>query len=143
MTTYYMSLPLFSITIINNSPLTRMNIVTVQRLALVPYTFKDRLYIPAGTEINFASRQQSFDSDIYPDAEIFDPKRWQRKRQEIDSHRFHFPSTADDFINWGSGVHACPGRFLADVTLKLIFAHLLSNYEFKHPDRVQSKPTES
>ena len=115
--------------------------MTLQRLALVPYTFKDGLHIPAGTEINFASRQQSFDPDIYPDAETFDPKRWQRKRQEIDSHRFHFASTADDFINWGSGAHACPGRFLADVTLKLIFVHLLSNYEFKHPDRVQSKPT--
>jgi cytochrome P450 len=109
-------------------------------LAIVPYTFRDGLHIPAGTEINFASQQQSYDSDIYPDADVFDPRRWQQKRQETDPHRFHFPATSDDFLNWGSGTHACPGRFLADVTLKLIFVHLLTNYDFKYPDNIQSRP---
>lgn len=111
-------------------------------MVVVPYTFKDGLHIPAGMQIAFCSQQQNVDPDIYPDADEFDPTRWLRQRQDIDQNRFHFPSTTDDWLNWGSGTHACPGRFLADVSLKLIFVHLLTHFDIKYPSEDQHRPAD-
>ena len=115
----------------------------MQRIAVKDYTFKDGLHIPRGTQVSFASRQHSRDSDIYPDPEVYDPKRWLRKRQDIDWNRFHFPDTSDDWINWGSGSHVCPGRFLADVSIKLIFIHLIGGYHIKYPELVNNRPQDN
>lgn len=86
--------------------LTQVPTVSVQRMAVVPFRFKDGLYIPAGTQVAFCSQQQNLDPDIHPDPTRFDPGRWLKKREEVDQHRFHFPSTTDDWLNWGSGTHA-------------------------------------
>ncbi|KAH7320718.1 cytochrome P450 [Stachybotrys elegans] len=116
--------------------------VTVQRLAVVDYTFADGRQIPAGTQVAFTSLQHSLDPDVHPDAHIYDPKRWLKRRDEVNYQGFHFPATSDDWINWGSGSHVCPGRFLADVTLKLIFVQLLSSYEIRYPGEVQKRPAD-
>lgn len=111
-------------------------------MAVVPFTFKDGLCIPAGTQVAFCSQQQNIDPDFYTDPEKFDPRRWLKQREEKDLNRFHFPSTTDDWLNWGSGTHACPGRFLADVSMKLIFTHLLTHYEIKYPNQGQHRPAD-
>jgi len=54
-----------------------------------------------------------------------------RKREAIDTHRYHFASASDDMLHFGGGNHACPGRFLAQESLKLMFVYLLTNYDFK------------
>lgn len=111
-------------------------------MAVTDFTFKDGLHIPAGTQVAFCSQQQNLDPDIYPDPETFQPKRWLEQRQGIDQNRFHFPSTTDTWLNWGSGIHACPGRFLADVSLKLIFVHLLTHYDTTYPSEDQHRPAD-
>jgi hypothetical protein len=36
----------------------------------------------------------------------------------------------------------CPGRFLADVTIKLILIYLLANYDIKYPDGISVRPAD-
>jgi cytochrome P450 len=112
-------------------------------MAAVPWTFSDGLHIPAGTQISFPNRQLNLDSDIHVDATTFDAKRFSRKREGADATKFHFASVSDDSLNFGAGFHACPGRFLAQEAIKLIFVHMLTNYDFKYSEEGQRRPADS
>ncbi|KAH8196672.1 hypothetical protein TruAng_009169 [Truncatella angustata] len=113
---------------------------TMQRRAIVDYTFKDGLRIPAGTSIVVPSRLLGRDSDLHDNALQFEANRWKRMREEGDATKFHFASLQDDMLPWGSGSHACPGRFLAQEIIKLIFIHLVTKYDIKFPEGVESRP---
>lgn len=116
---------------------------TMQRTALVPYTFKDGLTVPAGFSVNFTALQHSLDEDIHgPNAAVFEPKRWVNRRQGFDTSKYQFASTSDDWLNWGGGPHACPGRFLADIAIKLTLVYLLTNYEIKYPEGRSERPAD-
>ncbi|KAI4592408.1 hypothetical protein KJ359_011219 [Pestalotiopsis sp. 9143b] len=109
---------------------------TVQRVAMSPYTFKDSLHIPTGTVMSFPNLRYNTDpsSARVPDADAFDGHRWLRRRRGFDASKFQFASTAEDMFDWGGGLHACPGRFMADVTIKLILICLLTRYDMKLVD---------
>jgi cytochrome P450 len=114
--------------------------LTLQRMAVEPFTFKDGLHLPAGTQLAMPNEMISLDPDLHENAETFDPKRFLRKREKIDPNKFHFASISDDMLPFGSGLHACPGRFLAQDVMKLMFIQLLTRYEFKYPEGVDSRP---
>ncbi|KAM7185885.1 cytochrome P450 monooxygenase [Rhypophila sp. PSN 637] len=117
-------------------------VLSLQRIAQVPWTFSDGFSIPAGATIAFLGYHQGHDPDFHPDPETFDPKRHLRKREAYDgdSQHFRFTSVADDLLHFGSGVHACPGRFFAQESLKLIMVHLLTNYDFKVAEKDERVP---
>ncbi|KAL4879214.1 cytochrome P450 [Aspergillus karnatakaensis] len=102
---------------------------TMQRIALQDHTFKDGLQIPAGTWLQMSSRMHGSDPTIVPDGDKFDPMRWKKLRENGDVTKNHFASVHDEMLPWGSGAHACPGRFLVQDVLKLIFIHLLSKHD--------------
>ncbi|KAB5575413.1 cytochrome P450 [Coniochaeta sp. 2T2.1] len=115
----------------------------VQRVAMVPWTFKDGLTIPTGTTLVFPGYHHGTDPSVHPDPEKFDFKRHLRKREEKDenAHKFHFASAgSEDIISWGAGEHACPGRFFAQEGLKLMFIHLLTHYDFKYAESTKEMP---
>ncbi|KAI0469764.1 cytochrome P450 [Xylariaceae sp. FL0804] len=114
--------------------------LTVQRTVMVPWTFKDGLHLPPGTFISFPSQQVNLDDDNYPDATSFDARRFLRKRVDIDPNKFHFASVSDDYLVFGAGFHACPGRFLAQDVLKLMLIQLLTRYDIKLAGESQSRP---
>jgi len=111
----------------------------MQRIALQDYTFKDGLLrIPAGTPIVMPSRLLGLDPDLHRDADRFDPSRWERRRREQGgdgdgdaANKFHFASLHDDMLPWGSGPHACPGRFLAQDIIKLVLVSFVMGYDIK------------
>ncbi|KAI0160718.1 cytochrome P450 [Xylariaceae sp. FL1272] len=96
--------------------------------------------LPKGTTISFPTYQYTLDAELHQDPSTFDPKRHLRKRNEIDTAKFHCSSTADSLV-WGSGLHACPRRFIVQASLKLVFVHLLMNYEFRFPDKGKIRPS--
>lgn len=102
--------------------------------------FKDGFVVPAGYQVAFSSYHHNMDPDLHPDPYTFDAHRHLRKRTGLDVHRFHFASVGEDMINFGAGRHACPGRFFAQETLKLMFVHLLMGYDFKHTDEGRKGP---
>lgn len=59
-----------------------------------------------------------------------DPLNYPNKEQ------YQFVTTTKDFMHFGYGRHACPGRFFAANEIKLIMARLLVEYDLKMPDGV-------
>jgi len=45
-----------------------------------------------------------------------------------------------DNLNFGHGIHACPGRFFASNEIKTVLVHLLLNYDIKMMDGEKSRP---
>lgn len=43
------------------------------------------------------------------------------------------PATSPTFLAWGHGKHACPGRFFAAATMKLLLAYLVLEFDFRVP----------
>lgn len=119
---------------------------TVQRFSLVPYTFKDGLQVPARTVLAFPNLRYNTDAtshDAMPDAATFDGKRWFNRRTEVDTSKFQFASTSEDRFDWGGGKNACPGRFMADVTIKLILIFLVTHCDMKLVEGAGDRPAES
>jgi cytochrome P450 len=118
----------------------------VQRFAVAPYTFKDGLHIQAGTVVSFPTLRHNTDdatNALGSDAGTFDGRRWLRRRAGFDASKFQFASTAEDAFDWGGGPHACPGRFMADMTIKLILICLVTRYDMKLPEGAEDRSAES
>lgn len=48
-------------------------------------------------------------------------------------HKNSFVTTAPDYLPFGHGRHACPGRFLVDFELKMTMAFILKHYDLELP----------
>ena len=104
------------------------------RIALQDYTFAQTgTFIPQGTLLNVATHDAHFNGDTYADPTKFDGLRFVKLKSQAVSNERHFDLTTatTEFLNFGSGVHACPGRFFAANEIKLIFAHAVLNYDIK------------
>jgi cytochrome P450 len=110
---------------------------------LTEYTFKDGLHVSAATVISFPNLRHNLDPNLVPDASTFDGKRWLRRRTGFDMSKFQFASTSEDTFDWGGGMRACPGRFMAEVTIKLILIYLVTRYDMKLPDGGPDRAVES
>ncbi|KAL0766919.1 hypothetical protein CaCOL14_010490 [Colletotrichum acutatum] len=115
-----------------NSP----NLTTLQRRAIQDVTLSDGTFIPNGTKLEFPTFAIHRDSEFFDNAPDFDGFRFLKLRQEDDKEggKHHYVSARRDMLGWGLGKTACPGRFLADVEIKLIVAFILMNYDIKNPD---------
>ncbi|KAF2179709.1 cytochrome P450 [Zopfia rhizophila CBS 207.26] len=50
-------------------------------------------------------------------------------------NKHQYMSVARQDLGWGFGRHACPGRFLADVEIKIAIAEILSRFEIQLPPK--------
>ena len=92
--------------------------------------------IPYGATVVVPSYPVFHDNDVYPDAEAFKPFRFaeQRSDESVDYVKRAakaFATTSTDYLAFGHGRGACPGRFFAANELKLILAHLVLNYDIE------------
>ncbi|KAH9915638.1 cytochrome P450 [Amylocystis lapponica] len=96
------------------------------------HTFSDGTHIPAGTYVSTPVLGIHRDDEIYPNADQFDPWRFSNMRAEDGEGTKHqFVSTTVDYIPFGHGRHACPGRFFAAMELKTMIAHIITMYDVK------------
>ncbi|KAF7554485.1 hypothetical protein G7046_g6810 [Stylonectria norvegica] len=111
----------------------RGNITSFIRKVMKPISLSDGTQLPRGTKLLAPQAGFSVDERYFPEPEKFDALRFYRKRQESDeaSNRWQFTSLNDTNINFGAGKHACPGRFFASNTIKMILAHILINYDIR------------
>ena len=114
------------------------------RVALEDYTFSQTgTFIPKGTFLNVATHDAHFDADIYPDPATFDGFRFYKMKSQAaggNERHFDMTTTSTDSLAFGSGVHACPGRFFAANTMKLILAHVVLNYDIKFENGRLDRP---
>lgn len=114
-----------------------------------PIVLSDGTYLPPGTRLLAPQAGYSRDERFYPDADVFDPMRFFRLRQQQseseageqrNGHRFQFTSIGDTNMNFGAGKHACPGRFFAGNEIKMMLAHCLINFDMKLKGQERPKP---
>ncbi|KAG9310147.1 cytochrome P450 [Chiua virens] len=113
--------------------------VSLLRKALKDFTFSDGTFIPKGTSIVVPSRSLHLDNDNYENAHEFDPFRFSNMRgEEGEGTKHHFVSTSLEYLPFGHGKHACPGRFFAANELKSMLAHIVLSYDVKLEDGATS-----
>ncbi|KAJ7870824.1 cytochrome P450, partial [Mycena olivaceomarginata] len=103
------------------------------------FRFSDGTVLPYGAYLGVALRPTHYDESNYEKAATFDGFRFAREREEHlanhnhndnqDIFKRHMISTAVDHMPFGTGKHACPGRFFAATELKAMMAHLVINYD--------------
>ncbi|KAK7060436.1 hypothetical protein VNI00_001201 [Paramarasmius palmivorus] len=112
----------------------------MQRYALKPFTFSTGQTVPAGTMISCPVLSVQTDEALYEDGKKFKPWRFYDMRdEEEEGHKHSLPSTRPEYITFGHGKSACPGRFFAAYELKAMLAHIVTTYDIKFEDG-QRKP---
>ncbi|KAF8209541.1 cytochrome P450 [Mycena galopus ATCC 62051] len=103
------------------------------------FRFSDGTVLPNGSFVGAAARAIHYDASNYKNATEFDGFRFARERAEHaathdltqDVFKRQMISTAGDFLPFGTGKHACPGRFFAATELKAMLAHVVINHDLK------------
>lgn len=101
----------------------------MHRLAVKNTTLPDGNRIPKGTKL-MVSTHKSFENAIFPKADTFDGYRFYRLRNE-GLATAQFVSSSPSIMGFGHGPLACPGRFFANVVMKVALSHILLKYDFK------------
>ncbi|KAG6901631.1 hypothetical protein C0995_009799 [Termitomyces sp. Mi166 len=116
--------------------------VVMQRKVLRDFTFSDGTVVPKGNNIavaNFAMHHDEAYSNIsenYPDASVFDGFRFSkmREKQAEGFSKHQMVALTQEYIVFGHGKHACPGRFFAVNELKALLAYTVLNYDVSFKD---------
>ncbi|KAJ7577969.1 cytochrome P450 [Mycena floridula] len=111
----------------------RFSGVGIIRKALKDFKFSDGTVVPAGCSVGVAAYPLQFDKEIYPDPEEFKPLRF----AESDKLKYRMGTPTLEYLIFGYGKNACPGRFWAVSTTKSMLAHVLLNYDVKTVDGVE------
>ncbi|KAK0226712.1 cytochrome P450 [Armillaria fumosa] len=104
----------------------------MKRKARKDFVFSDGTVIPAGTQVAVVSWCTHLDEKNYEDPLEFKPWRFSEKRkQEGEGIRHQMTATSLDFIFFGHGRSACPGRFFAVNEMKALMCYVLMNFDVK------------
>ncbi|KAF5369084.1 hypothetical protein D9758_002904 [Tetrapyrgos nigripes] len=117
--------------------------IGMHRLTLKEFTFSDGTTVPAGTIIAVASNAVHHDQSKYSKPYEFDGFRYSLMREE-DGEGIKHQMATPDHENWllfGAGHHACPGRFFAVNELKLMLSLLILNYDVKFEKEGEIPPS--
>jgi len=109
--------------------------MAILRKAAVDVTLSDGTHVPAGTFVVASASATHRDKDCYDDPDSFRPFRFSDMRAAAGEQVKHqFVTTSPEYIPFGHGKHACPGRFFATNVLKVALACILVNYDVKFED---------
>ncbi|KAI0071400.1 cytochrome P450 [Panus rudis PR-1116 ss-1] len=104
----------------------------MSRIAKKDFTFSDGTFIPAGTFVSVPTWSTHHDEEYYDDPDTFNPWRFISKDDEDSQGTTNnMAATSPEYLPFGYGKHACPGRFFAANELKIILAHLVLTYDIK------------
>ncbi|KAM3530289.1 hypothetical protein MY4038_004971 [Beauveria bassiana] len=110
-----------------------------------------------GTTISWLASCAQVDADRFDNPQKFDPFRFSRASKDDDddddddddgkstgrnnknTNKDAFVTTSPQYLPFGHGKHACPGRFMVDLMFKIILAQLLTHYDIGWPEDYQGK----
>jgi len=96
------------------------------------FTFSNGTHVPHGHHIGVASGGIHMDPKIYENPEEFKPFRFADLRDgDGEGEKHQLVATSTEYLPFGHGRHACPGRFFAANELKAMLAHVLLTYDVK------------
>ena len=94
-------------------------------------TTLEGIVLPAGSVVACLTRPGAVDPLVADDAADFRPSRWRQEamapgeRQDDGARRALLKAS----IPFGAGPRMCPGRYLAQLEMKMVLATLARNYE--------------
>ena len=98
------------------------------------FTFSNGVHVPQGALLAAPIKAYQRDEAAYPGG--FNPRRFME-----DPEHPKMTDISPNFLNFGLGRGACPGRFFTSNLLKLTLTHLLLEYDFvrleKRPENVR------
>lgn len=101
---------------------------------------------PFGAFVSVDQHNRHHDETIYPNPDVYDAFRFSRPREKYEAEHsdskdseeylkmrsLSMTTTGENFVSFGHGRHACPGRFLVQHELKMMLAYLTMNYEIPY-----------
>ncbi|EED16415.1 cytochrome P450, putative [Talaromyces stipitatus ATCC 10500] len=109
-------------------------IATMRRLALDEVKLSDDTVIPKNSQICVSSLKL-WDSEVYENPDKFDGYRFYKMREQAEGQtKAQLVTTAPEYLAWGHGKHACPGRFFAANEVKIVLIYLLLRYDWRIAD---------
>ncbi|KIM50675.1 hypothetical protein SCLCIDRAFT_144884, partial [Scleroderma citrinum Foug A] len=106
----------------------------VQRKTTKDVTLSDGTFLPQGTHVAFAAYAIEHDHHYYEDPLSFKPFRFVELQDKCgDPSKYQLASVTHDSLGFGLGKSACPGRFLASMTLKVLLAYIVITYDVRPP----------
>ncbi|KAJ6520276.1 cytochrome P450 [Mycena sanguinolenta] len=118
-----------------------LGLVGLNRITIKPASLVDGTVISSGYTIAVPLKPIHFDENVYPEPYKFDCFRFSKLREsEHSGVKYGFTTVEKDFLPFGLGKHACPGRFFASMELKIMISHLLLHYDLSLPDGAKEAP---
>ncbi|KAF7337643.1 Ent-kaurene oxidase [Mycena sanguinolenta] len=118
-----------------------LGFIGLNRVLIKPASLVDGTVVPSGYNITIPLKPIHFDENVYPEPYKFDCFRFSKLRaSEHSDVKYGFTTVEKDFVPFGLGKHACPGRFFASMELKIMISHLLLNYDLSFPDGTKEVP---
>ena len=100
--------------------------------------------LPKGTIVCVDQHHIHTSEALYPDPEVFDPKRFLRMREKPGHETRHqYTNNGPDLLTWGDGPQVCPGRVFAGNTIKILLSQLLLSYDIQYPVGTMKPPRRS
>jgi cytochrome P450 len=98
-------------------------------------TLSNGMHLPYNTLISSAITPQHMDPALFPNPEEFNPRRFlDRDSIKLGSvSKAAFTATSPEYLFFGLGSHACPGRFFAANEIKTMIIFLLGQYDVRLP----------
>ncbi|KAK0494784.1 cytochrome P450 [Armillaria luteobubalina] len=105
------------------------------------FVFSDGSVVPAGAHVSVAAAATHLDLNNYEDPYEFKPWRFSEMREK-DGESIHHQMVTPrlDYILFGIGRTACPGRFFAVNELKTLMSRVLLNYDVQMEKSGQVPP---
>ncbi|KAL5339002.1 cytochrome P450 [Aspergillus crustosus] len=108
-----------------------ISIGTMVRTTTSPVTFTDGLTVPPNTR-TLVSCHNMWSDSVHTNASQFDGYRFLNLRQLPGQENWtQLVSTSNHHLGFGHGMHACPGRFFAATTAKVLISHIVLKYDLK------------
>ncbi|KAK0220338.1 cytochrome P450 [Armillaria fumosa] len=109
-----------------------INVFSMARFVRKDFVFSDGTVVPAGNHIAVATQSIHMDEGKYDDPLEFKPWRFHDMRKEDGKSNRHQMINLDiDYVVFGNGRPACPGRFFAVNELKILMSYVLVNFDVK------------
>ncbi|KAI0795927.1 cytochrome P450 [Abortiporus biennis] len=116
--------------------------VSMMRIASRDFTFRcDGTFIPKGSIVSVASDPIHHDEEFYDEPHVFKPWRFLQSEESFDSRPKNLSTTGLEFLVFGHGRHACPGRFFATTVIKTMMAYLIMHYDVRFEEGVRPEDT--
>jgi cytochrome P450 len=88
------------------------SVTTFRRRVMKPFTLSDGAVIPKGVIIEVDGSVRYLDPSLWENPHDFDGLRFFRLREKTQEKGNHqYVSSNIDWVIWGQGKHACPGKF--------------------------------